>query len=58
MRITEEQQRVSIAQAEIAVELERLQEKHRLTGLQMLSAVTVWQARKLKYMAEPGQHGE
>lgn len=53
MRITEEQQRVSIAQAEIAVELERLQEKHRLTGLQMLSAVTVWQARKVKYMADP-----
>lgn len=53
MRITAEQQRVSIAQAEIAVELEQLQQKHQLTSLQMLSAVTVWQARKVRNMADP-----
>ena len=50
-RITREEQRVSIAMADVAVELERLQEGYRLTNVQMLSAVAVWQARKLRYIA-------
>ncbi len=49
MRVSKEAQRVRVAQAEIAVELNRMQESHDVSDVEMLQAVNNWQGTLLKY---------
>jgi hypothetical protein len=56
VRISARAQAVSIAQAEIAVKLSELQREHGLTSIEMLQAVTTWQATALKYMLRAERH--
>lgn len=56
MRVSARAQEVSIAQAEIAVKLNRLQAEHGLTNVEMLQAVTTWQGTALKYMLRAERH--
>lgn len=50
MRVSREAQRVRVAQAEVAVELSRMQEAKDLSDIEMLQAVNTWQGTALKYM--------
>ncbi len=56
MRMSERAERVRIAQAELAVFLDRFQREHGLTTIEMLQAVTGWQATALKFMLRHERH--
>ena len=51
-------QPVAEASAEIGVTLNRLQREHGLTSVEMLQAVSTWQASCLKYMLRRERHPE
>ena len=51
-------QSVAVAQADIAVKLNALQREHGLTNVEMLQAVTTWQASVLKFMLRTERHPE
>jgi len=45
-----EDHRVRVAQAEIAVKINVLRDEHDLTDIEMLQAITLWEATTLKFM--------
>ncbi len=58
MRVSKRAQEVSIAiaQVEVQVALDLLQREHDLTDVEMLQAITSWQALCLKYMLRSERH--
>lgn len=56
MRVSARAQAVAIAQADIAVALNKLQREHGLTNIEMLQAVTSWEASTLNYMLRAERH--
>jgi hypothetical protein len=56
IRVGKEAQRVRMAQTQIAIQLWELKEKHNLTDIEMLQAVSEWESSQLKAMLRAERH--
>lgn len=57
MRISAEAQRVSIAQTELEIAIDKFQDEHDLSDIEVMQALNSYVAGKLKFMLRYERHG-